>query len=316
MDNELVEIREGGVSVVIPCFNSTKALFEVVRQLEIAFIEQNIVKFEIILVIDDPGEPAILFAKEIQREIPTVVIIELSKNYGQHAAIFAGLALCKNDFIVTMDDDGQHPGSEVISLLRKFDNETDVVYGIAINGEHKLLRNLTSRWAKYVTYKLLNIKNARNISAFRAFRRFTVMNLEFQYMTNAVVDVVLNWSTDKFTVAEIEMRKRQEGKSNYSYRKLARFTVQMITGYSIRPLRIATIIGFVTFLISFGISMVLIIQEIMGNITVPGYASVSLFILIIGSTQLLTIGIIGEYLGRVHENSMRKPLYSVKKIHE
>jgi undecaprenyl-phosphate 4-deoxy-4-formamido-L-arabinose transferase len=130
-----------------------------------------------------------------------------------------------------------------------------------------------------------------------------------------VVDVVLNWNTNRFLAVQVDMAKRIAGKSNYTYYKLFKFALQMIIGYSIRPLRIATIVGLTIFFISSLVSVGLIIRSVRGEIVVPGYFSLSLFVLFLGSIQLITLGLIGEYLGKIHEHSMGKPLYLIKEVY-
>lgn len=301
--------------MVIPCYNSEKTLGQILDRIKLDFEDRGIRKYEVILVVDSPTDKTLSVAIEHQKQNGKIVILELNKNFGQHAAIFAGLTEVNYDFIVTMDDDGQHPVSEIISLLIPLCGDFDVVYGIAEVDEHNFLRNVFSRLAKYFAFKLLNIPNAKNISAFRAFKRITIEGIDFTHLTNAVVDVVLHWNTNNFLSIKVRMVKRAEGKSNYSFYKLSKLAVQMITGYSVRPLRIATMAGLVTFFASVVLLMTITIQSIRGEIVVAGYASLSLFVLFLGAIQLITLGLIGEYLGKVHENSMGKPQYLVKNIY-
>ena len=305
-------INSQGISVVIPCYNSERTLGKVLEDIKSEFKTLQIEKYEIILVLDGPRDGTMSVALDHQRRNRKIRVLELNKNFGQHAAIFAGLDEVKFNFIVTMDDDGQHPVSSIYDLVTPLCADVDVVYGVSRLEEHSHIRNFFSRFAKYITFKLLTIENAKDISAFRAFKRITVEGTEFRYLTSAVVDVVLNWNTSRFLAVKVDMAKRTTGKSNYNYYKLFKFAIQMITGYSVRPLRIATVVGFITFAISLAISAGLIVQSFRGEIVVPGYFSLSLFVLFLGSIQLLTLGLIGEYLGKIHEHSMRKPLYVIK----
>jgi|688.fasta_scaffold02832_3 glycosyltransferase involved in cell wall biosynthesis len=313
MDIDLQYLAQGGVSVVIPCFGSAATLAGVVIDTRDTFIELEIPRYEILLVIDDASKETLRVAKTIQEESPEVKVIELTRNYGQHAAIFAGLEESQYEYIVTMDDDGQHLGSSIPQILEPLRGNIDVVYGIPLADEHNWLRNSSSKFAKYITFKFLKIENARDISSLRAFKRIAIEGIDFRSLNSAVVDVVLNWNTSHFTSVHVNMSKRENGKSNYSYYKLIKFAIQMITGYSMRPLRIATFLGLLTFVISISLGLTLLVQGLKGEITVPGYTSLSIFILFLGSMQLLTLGIIGEYLGRIHESSMGKPLYSIRR---
>jgi undecaprenyl-phosphate 4-deoxy-4-formamido-L-arabinose transferase len=213
-----------------------------------------------------------------------------------------------------MDDDGQHPVESIFDLLAPLCGEIDVVYGVATREEHNFIRSFFSRASKYLTFKFLKIPNAKDLSAFRAFKKITIAGTNFKNLSSGVVDVVLHWNTNKFVTIKVEMSKRTKGKSNYSFYTLAKFAIQMITGYSVRPLRIATMAGLLTFLGSFILLTTIAIQALRGEIIVAGYASLSLFVLFLGSIQLLTLGLIGEYLGKVHEHSMGKPHYLVKSV--
>ena len=314
MKTNLELINAQGVSVVIPCFNSEKTLGKVLSELKMEFSSWQIENYEVILVMDSPQDKTIDVALDHQEENHRIVILELNKNFGQHAAIFAGLNEVKFNFIVTMDDDGQHPVSELYALLSPLCEDFDVVYGVAAEDRQSFFRNIFSKFSKYLVFKLLKIQNAKEMSAFRAFKKIAISGIDLTKLTNAVVDVVLNWNTNRFHSVKIDMLKRSEGKSNYSLYSLLKMSIQLVTGYSVRPLRIASIVGLITFVGSFTLLAFITTQAVRGEIVVAGYASLSLFVLFLGSIQLLSLGLIGEYLGKVHEHSMGKPHYVVKRI--
>lgn len=307
-------INSEGVSIVIPCYNSEQTLGHLLLEIESEFKEKSVINYEIILVIDGPKDRTLEVAINQQAKNKKITVLELNRNFGQHAAIFAGLEESRLNFIVTMDDDGQHPVKSIYDLITPLCGDIDVAYGVSNVEEHNALRNFFSRATKYITYKLLNIPNAKNISAFRGFKRIAMKGVDFQALTSAVVDVVLHWNTNKFQTVQVQMSKRANGKSNYNLYSLTKFAFQMITGYSVRPLRIATFAGLLTFFASFILLISIAIQALNGRIIVAGYTSLSLFVLFLGSTQLLTLGLIGEYLGKVHEHSMGKPHFLVKKV--
>ena len=307
-------INSEGVSVVIPCYNSEQTLGHLVQDIASEFKKKSVINYEIILVVDGPGDRTLEVAIDQQKKNKKITVLELNRNFGQHAAIFAGLQESRFNFIVTIDDDGQHPVESIYDLIVPLCGDVDVVYGVSNEEEHNILRNFFSKATKYITYKLLNIPNAKNVSAFRGFKRIAVKGVDFQGLTSAVVDVVLHWNTSKIHTIRVQMSKRENGKSNYNFYSLAKFAIQMITGYSIRPLRVATVVGLLTFIASFILLIWIVIRALNGEIIVAGYASLSLFVLFLGSIQLLTLGLIGEYLGKVHEHSMGKPHYLVKNI--
>ena len=314
MTNIFETINTQGVSIVIPCYNSERTLGRLIEDIHLEFTEKCLTNYEIILVVDGPRDGTLNIAIDHQKKNNKIIILELNKNFGQHAAIFAGLDESKFNFIVTMDDDGQHPVKNICDLITPLCGDIDVVYGVARKEEHKFLRNAFSRVSKYLVFRLLNIQNARDISSFRAFKKIAVDGVNFSDLTDAVVDVVLHWNTNRFLSIKVDMVKRIEGKSNYSFYTLTKFAIKMITGYSVRPLRIATLAGLVTFLVSLVLLTSITIQAIKGEIVVAGYASLSLFVLFLGAIQLLALGLIGEYIGKIHEHAIGKPHYLVKNI--
>jgi undecaprenyl-phosphate 4-deoxy-4-formamido-L-arabinose transferase len=182
--------------------------------------------------------------------------------------------------------------------------------------EHNFIRNLFSQSSKYLIYKILDVKYAKNVSAFRLFRRSLLENIKLSSLNNGVVDVVINWYTDRIQSVEVKMLKRAQGDSNYNYQGLTKFALQMITGYSVKPLRMVTALGFVAFVLSMFTALLVLVQSIMDVIEVPGYASIVFITLILGSFQIFALGIIGEYIGRIHEKTLGKPLFKVRKADE
>lgn len=308
-------VRRIDLSIIIPCYRSELFLYsnveEIIAEIQ-KMINSKINTFEILLIVDGSPDNTITVARLLEEKHKQVRVIELNRNFGQHAAIFAGIYDAKMPWILTMDDDGQHPASEISTMLAEISPGVDVIYGSPRLEEHGLIRSFMSRQAKYITYKALRIENARQISAFRLFRRTLLGSVDLIHLTNGVVDVVLHWSTTRFSSVEVDMQKRKGGKSNYSISGLFKFAAQMITGYSTRPLKLATLIGFSSFIVSILAAVVVLIERILGKIKVPGYTTLVLLVLILGSIQLFALGIIGEYLGRIHEKTMGKPLFVIR----
>jgi glycosyltransferase involved in cell wall biosynthesis len=244
-----------------------------------------------------------------------ILVVDLLRNYGQHAAIFAGIAHSTATYVVTMDDDGQHPPESVLSLLNAMEEDIDVVYGVAIKEEHSIFRNFSSRVVKSLIFKLLGIQNAKKISAFRLIRSEILKPYNFSELTTGVIDVAINWNTERTVSVPVNFMKRQAGRSNYTLFKLISFAFNMIINYSTRPLKVATLSGVIGFFASSALSIVLLLKWAFGGITVPGFTTIALSVLIFGSVQLITLGVIGEYVGKIHEKSIGRPLFAVRKIY-
>jgi glycosyltransferase involved in cell wall biosynthesis len=302
------------LSIVIPCYKSAKYLANNVQSV-IEILKNNfMLDFEILLVVDGSPDKTILIAKELASSKSEVRAIELSKNFGQHAALFAGISQAKGELILTMDDDGQHTPSGIQTLLNSLTPELDVIYGVSDIEEHNFFRNFTSRFAKSFIFRALGIENARHISAFRLLRRNVISNVEFSSLSRGTLDVIINWNTNRISWTKVRMIQRPQGKSNYRLIGLIRFAFDMITNYSTRPLRFATILGTFGFLLTSAFAVFVGFASFNGNIKVPGYASIMILVSALGSIQLVTLGIVGEYLGKIHEKSSNKPIFNIRQV--
>ncbi len=314
MNNLPIEKKSKDLSIIIPCYNSAKYLAENIQGV-IEILKANFeLDFEILLVVDGSPDDTIFIARELASSKSEVRAIELSKNFGQHAALFAGISQASGELILTMDDDGQHTPSGIQTLLNSLTPDFDVIYGVSDREEHNFFRILTSRFVKAFIFRVLGIQNARHISAFRLLRRNVISNVEFSRLSRGTLDVVINWNTNKISWTEVRMIQRPQGKSNYRLIELVRFAFDMITNYSTRPLRFATILGTFGFLLTSAFAAFVGVASINGNIQVPGYASIMILVSALGSIQLLTLGVVGEYLGKIHEKSSNRPNFSIRQI--
>ncbi len=305
----LDKIRD--LSVVIPCFKSPQTLRKVVCDIEEALQDFT---FEIVLVLDGPMTETKMAAQDLLVEYSNLKIVELSKNFGQHPAIFAGIKESKYNFIVTLDDDGQHIPSEIPKLISALDDDTDIVYGIPITEEHGYLRNATSRVFKHFIFRTLGIKHAKEISAFRLFRVSLLDEIVLERLSVGVLDVAIQWNCGGVKAVPVKMLKRSEGNSNYTIRSLVKFAINMVLNYSIRPLKIALYVGFVTFLVSLGLSVFYLSLYLKGESRVAGFTTLAILISGLTSIQLVTLGILGEYVGNIHQRTIGKPLFAIRSV--
>lgn len=300
-----------GVSVVVPCYNSSKSIGELSRRIATVLTESRL-EYEIILVNDGSTDNTWQILKDLVRSVPSVRAINLMRNYGQHNALLCGIRKATRELIVTMDDDLQHPPEEIPKLLAELSDTVDVVYGAPSSLVHGLWRNLASKSIKLILSLILENAVAQKVSAFRLFR--TQLRDAFQdYNSPSIsVDVLLSWGTTKYATVELTHNERQLGKSNYSFGKLFSYAFDMLTGYSTLPLRIASLTGFI--LTTFGccIIMWVFLTAFLVGRTVPGFAFLTSIISIFSGTQLFALGIIGEYIARIHSRSMRLPAYAIK----
>lgn len=299
------------ISVVIPVYRSAQALIDLCHRLTAA-LRENAGDFEIILVEDCGGDNSWQAIKDIVAVDPRVRGFRLSRNFGQHNALLCGIRAARGDVIITMDDDLQHPPEEIHKLTEKLMEGYDVVYGPPERAQHGFVRGLASRVTKIALQGAMGAKTARCVSAFRAFR--TVLRDAFaDYHSPSVnIDVLLTWATNRFSAVPVSHEQRKFGKSGYTPGKLFRHALNMITGYSIRPLQIASVLGFVFALFGVLVLFYVLIRYLTEDGGVPGFPFLASIISIFSGAQLLALGIIGEYLARLHFRSMERPPYAVR----
>jgi len=299
------------LSVVIPVYNSENSLPELVDQLQ-AILPTIGDTYEIILVNDGSRDSSWQVIQDLQQARTEVVGINLMRNYGQHNALLCGVRAARYEIVITMDDDLQHPPAEIPRLLVELDKGFDVVYGTPKKQAHGLWRNLASWFTRLALQTAMSIKHARQVSAFRVFRT-QVREAFSRYQSPFVIlDVLLTWGTTKFSSIPVEHSPRQVGKSNYTFRKLISHAVNMVTGFTILPLQLASLLGF-----GFAVFGLLVLLYVIGRYliqggSVPGFPFLASIIAIFSGVQLFALGIIGEYLARMHFRLMEKPTYVIR----
>jgi undecaprenyl-phosphate 4-deoxy-4-formamido-L-arabinose transferase len=238
---------------------------------------------------------------------PFIRGINLMRNYGQHNALLCGIRAALYDTIVTMDDDLQNPPEEISKLLKKLNEGYDVVYGTPENEEHGFWRDIASQITKMALRSSMGVEVARKVSAFRVFRtqlREAFINYQCPFIS---IDVLLTWGTTQFASIPVHHDPRRLGQSNYTFYKLVTHALNMITGFSTLPLQLASIIGFL--FTGFGVVVLAYVFSrylIYGKV-VPGFAFLASIIAIFSGAQLFGLGIIGEYLARMHFRTMGRP---------
>jgi glycosyltransferase involved in cell wall biosynthesis len=301
------------LSVVIPVYNAALSIRMVVEQL-LAVLPTLADAYEIILVEDDGRDNSWHVIEGITQDYrDRVHAFKLMRNFGQHGALLCGIRAAQYDVIITMDDDLQHPADQIAELLAKLDEGYDVVYGKPLNEHHGLLRDLASQVTKLVLQNAMGADTARSISAFRAFR--TVLRSAFaEYDSPYVnIDVLLTWGTRHFAAVPVRHEARTLGVSNYTFRKLVVHSFNMVTGFSILPLQIASLVGFVMTLFGVVIFLYVMLSYILqGGTQFPGFPFLASTVAIFSGVQMFMIGVIGEYLARIHFRTMKKPAYVVR----
>lgn len=298
------------VTVVVPVYNGSASVRELADRVHATL--SATVKWELIFVVDGSPDDSWQVVNELVLEYPEVRGIDLFRNFGQHNALLAGIRAARHDVIVTMDDDLQHRPEMIPILLQAMDDDVDLVYGTSPEPEHDAWRNLTSRLAKAAMGFTIGGRMARDSGAFRAFRTSLRSGFEFVNDSYVSIDVLLSWVTTRYRAVSTPMDQRESGSSNYTVRKLLRHSLNMVTGYSSRPLRLVAWLGFGFALFGTAALAFVLIRYFTGGTEVPGFAFLASLISILAGAQLFGLGLIGEYLGRLHFRSMQRPTYVIR----
>jgi len=301
------------VSVVIPVYRAEQTLFDLCHQLSAAMSEITSV-FEIIFVEDGGGDGSWPIIASLARADQRVRGIRMSRNYGQHNALLCGIRAAKHSIILTMDDDLQHPVSEIAPMLAALTPEYDVVYGAPQEEQHGFLRDLASRVTKMALASSMGAETARNVSAFRVFRTRLRDGFEAYRSPSVSIDVLLTWTTTRFTAIKVRHAPRAKGVSGYTSRRLIRHAFNLMTGFSTLPLQIASVVGFVFVLFGFSVLGYVLVNYAIRGGAVPGFTFLASVIAIFSGAQLFALGIFGEYLARIHFRTMDRPPYLIGEI--
>ena len=314
MPNSLLtpsERQPESLSIVVPVYNSRDSLPELCRRLN-AVLPSLASGSEIVLVNDGSIDDSWSVVEDLCSQFRNVVGIDLMRNYGQHNALLCGLQASRGEVIVTMDDDLQHPPERVHVLLERLAEGYDVVYGTPNRQQHGLLRDLASRITKRVLEGAMGAEVATRISAWRAIRREAIVAFGNHRDAFVSVDVLLTWGTSRFAWVPVDHEPRKLGQSNYTVGKLVRHALNMLTGYSTLPLRLASVVGFFFTLFGIAVLVYVVVRYFLSGGSVPGFPFLASVIAIFSGAQLFALGIIGEYLARMHTRSMDRPAFVVR----
>ncbi|MEI7788840.1 MAG: glycosyltransferase family 2 protein [Chlorobiaceae bacterium] len=301
------------ISVIIPVYRSYDSLRELHQRLTTVMLTQGL-NFEILFVEDCGGDNSWKLIQTLADKDSRVRGLRMSRNYGQHNALLAGIRAAQGQLIATIDDDLQNPPEELPKLLSKISEGYDVVYGSPEQEQHGIFRNMASKITKIALQGAMGAATARYVSAFRLFR--TELSGAFaEYKSPSVnIDVLLTWATTKFVAVPVNHEVRKFGESGYTVQKLMQHAINMMTGFSTLPLKIASFIGFLFSLFGFIVLTYVIIHYLIDGSPVPGFPFLASIISLFSGAQLVALGIIGEYLARMHQRTMERPAYLLREI--
>ena len=295
------------LSIIIPVYNSQNNLESLVKQIQ----EKIKIEYEIILINDESIDNSWEIIKKISFSEKNILGINLLKNVGQDNAIMAGLYHANGSYIIIMDDDLQHDPNYIMDLYKKSKENYDVVYGNFISKKQKIWKNFGSWLNGKFAYIFLKKPKEIYISPFKIIKKNIVMQILNYKSPFTYIDGIIFSLTTNISQIEIHHHSRKEGKSNYSISNSLPIFINHLTGYSIIPLRVVSFLGLILFIMSIIISIIAVINYF-NNIEPEGWTSIMIALLLIGGLIMFSLGIIGEYLGRLYLLSSNKPQYVVK----
>ncbi len=302
------------ISFVIPCYRSEKTIEGVVSEIKSVVSQRPEVEYEIIMVSDHSPDDVYSVIERLCREDPVHLKgLKLAKNFGQPAAQMAGFSRTTGDIVFSVDDDGQAPVDAIYDVVDcLLNNDNDIVYGVYQHKKHSLFRNFGSWVNHLMAVVLIGIPHGLHPTSFFAIRRFVASEVlhydgPFPYISGLVFRVTRNFGT-----VVVQHRVRKDGESGYTFTKLIKLWVNGFTAFSVKPLRLATILGLLCAVAGFSFGFWIALRKLLLNPNAPvGYSSIMSVVLFIGGVLMLILGLIGEYIGRIYISINRSPQFVI-----
>lgn len=300
------------ISFVIPCYRSEHTLPHVVAEIEKKMKEMSGYTYDIFLVNDCSPDGTLAVIRRLCEQKEFVKGLGFSRNFGQHAALMAGLRYSDGDYVVCLDDDGQTPADEVDKLIAKLEDGYDAVYAQYEHKQHSLFRNVGSKINELMTRVMLDKPSDLFISSYFAVRRFVVEDMiRYENSYPYVIGLVLR-ATKNITNVIVHHREREEGSSGYNLKKLLGLWFNGFTAFSVKPLRIAMIVGSFSAALGFLYGIYTIIKRLVNPEVPMGFSSTMAAIVFFGGMIMVMLGLIGEYIGRIYISLNNSPQYVIR----
>ena len=301
------------ISVCIPCYRSAKTLPKVVAAIREEFAKHEGYEYQMILVNDGSPDNTFEVIAQLCEEDENIIGMNLSRNHGQASAKIAALRYATGDALVYMDDDGQHPAEGIFRLVSKVEEGYDVVYAHFPKKKTSVFKKLTSDLHNKIAEWTGNKPKGIHRSLFVAWSRFALECVKNYHSPFPSAGAYLLCVTDKFANVEMEHKKRIEGSSGYTLKKLVGLWLNSFTNFSIVPLRLASFVGVSCAGIGFLFGIYVVIRKLLHPTVPAGYTSTIAILLFIGGMIMMMLGLLGEYIGRMYMILSNKPQYSVQK---
>lgn len=310
-----MEIIMSLYSIVVPVYNSEHTLVELHSRICQVFENTLHEEFELILVDDSSRDHSYSVMEKLHQKDPRVKIIQLARNFGQPSAVLCGFSHVSGDFVITLDDDLQHPPEEIPKMIKVMQerDDVDVILAKYENRKHGIIRKIGTFIAKLATNQMMNNANDLDMTSFRLIRRFVVdavlkINIHLPQIGNLLLQV-----SNRIINVPVAHDARKYGRSNYTFRRLLKDLIYDITTHSALPLIVVRNIGICSFIISIILGLYYLIRYFVLGISVEGFTTLVLLILAYNGLLLLSVGILGQYLMHVLNEAKKTPTFIIRK---
>lgn len=303
------------LSIVVPVFDEQDSLHELVRRISAVVEQLSTVDLELILVDDGSEDASLLLMISLARHDPRITVVELSRNFGHQVALTAGIEQARGNAVVLMDADLQHPPELIEQFLDLWRDGNDIVYGVMVARPEGFFKRVTAQFYYRFLNRLTTTTMPRAAGDFRLIDRVVVDSFLAMRERDRYLRGMFAWLGFRQVGVEYVPAARYAGRSKYTFPRMVRLAVDGILSFSIFPLRVVIGVGLIVSILSFMFGIGSAISKFAGVFTVPGWATLVVVTTFIGGIQLIVLGGMAEYIGRVYEEVKRRPLYVVRRLH-
>jgi len=301
------------LSIIIPIYNEEDTIPQLWNRLHATLNTLKEYTFTVIFVDDGSSDKSMQLLEKLHEKEKRISIIQFSRNFGHHIAVTAGLDHAHGDIVILMDGDLQNRPEDIPRLLQKMHEGYDIVYTIRKSRQDPFLKKVMSRFFIWFMGKVVQDPMTVGTSIFRALRQEVVVEIKKLHERNRYVIGLIDWTGFKQTSIEVKHDERFAGKTKYSFGKQLRLAFDAMFSFSTFPLQLATMFGFLITVFAFSYGTYAIIRRLIWGFTTEGFAAITVSIFFLGGVQLIILGIIGSYIGRIYTEVKQRPLYIIKR---
>ncbi|MBI1878323.1 MAG: glycosyltransferase family 2 protein [Chloroflexi bacterium] len=314
-EEELNSRERPRYSIVAPCFNEEKVLPELHRRIR-EVLDQTGEPWELVLINDGSHDRTVEIMTELHAADPRVKFIDFARNFGHQIAVTAGLDYAQGDAVVIIDADLQDPPEVILQMIQRWQEGYDVVYAVRSDRKgESWFKEITAKIFYRLIYRITDVDIPLDTGDFRLMDRKVVEALKGMKERHRFIRGMTSWIGFRQTGVSYVRQERFAGETHYPFIKMLKFALDAITGFSYAPLQLATYLGFIIAgLSTLGVLLVIYVRLFIGDVPLYGQATTLVTVLFLGGVQLITLGIIGEYLGRIYDEVKGRPLYLVREV--